>query len=165
MLHGNESHAGHHTSGRLNFEKDMDDIEIRVPENSHGFPVYIWNNPTDRFSLSVRSPAGEVIARVPAKTGTRLVSKLILERSVVEVSYFFPTSGSGSQLSIVKIWDPTPGIWTITLNGDILLDGTYDAWLPITGNVTEGVEFLLSTPDNTVVTPATALRNYYLRSI
>ncbi|MCL2354513.1 MAG: hypothetical protein FWC68_01215 [Oscillospiraceae bacterium] len=143
--------------GRVSSEKNTADIEIRVPENSHGFPLYIWNNNADRFSVSVRSPGGEIIARLPAKTGTRLETRLILERSVVKIRYAFPMSGSGSQLSIVDIVDPTPGIWTITVHGDIVLDGTYNAWLPITGLVTKGVEFLVTTPDNTIVIPATSL--------
>lgn len=159
QLAGNESHQGHHTSGRLISEGDTADIEIRVPEKSFDIPVYIWNGFSDRFSLSVTSPTGETVSRVPAKAGTFLESSLILERSVIQVLYYFPIKGSGRQFSIVRILNPTPGIWTITLYGDIVLDGNYDAWLPIRGFVTEGVEFLVPSPNNTVIVPSTSAGN------
>lgn len=153
---GNESHTGHHTNGRLQSSEDTENIDIRVPENAYGFAVTIWNNSADRFSVSVKSPTGEVISRVPAKAGTIFKTNLILEKSNINVLYFFPVKGSGSQLTVVRILEPTPGIWTITLHGDIVLDGRYNAWLPITGFITEGVEFLTPSPDYTVVVPATS---------
>lgn len=83
--------------------------------------------------------------------------KLVLERTRVTVEYHFPVEGSGGQYTMVRLLDATPGIWTITLHGDIILDGTYHAWLPMTGFVAPGVEFIAPVPNYTITVPATMI--------
>lgn len=107
--------------------------------------------------MSLRSPTGELIERVPAKAAYTLTSRLVLERSEVSISYHFPIEGSGDQVTIVKIRNATPGIWTITVYGDIILNGTIQAWLPLVGFVSPSVEFLTSDPYYTITYPATGL--------
>ena len=154
---GNESQARHHTQGKLNIEGEDQNVDIRVGENAGNIRVAIWNTAPDRFSVAVRSPTGEMVGRVPARTGTELQTRLVLERTTVVVQYFFPVEGSGGQLTVVRLLDATPGIWTIIVHGDIILDGTYHAWLPLTGFVSPTVEFLTPTPYYTIVVPATAI--------
>jgi len=153
---GNESEARHHTTGKLLMKGDTQNIDIKVGGISGGdIFLSIWNNVSDRFSVSVRSPTGELVSRVPAKSGTIITTKLILEKASVTVEYFFPIEGSGSQLSVVIIRDATPGIWTITVYGDIVLDGTYHAWLPMTGFVSPYIEFMSASPYYTITVPGT----------
>ena len=117
----------------------------------------VWNTVSDRFSAAVRSPSGELVSRVPARPGTSTTVNLIFERAEVTIEYYFPVEGSGSQLTVVRIQNATPGIWTVTLYGDIVLDGTYHAWLPLTGFVAPDTEFLTSSPYYTVTVPSTAV--------
>lgn len=154
---GNESKARHHAQGTLTKTGDQQSIEIRTGDNAGDIYISILNAAADRISVSVRSPTGEMVGRVPAKPGTVLEARLVLERSRVIVEYNFPLEGSGGQLTVVKILNATPGIWTINVFGDIVLDGTYHAWLPITGFVSPTVEFLSPTPYYTIVVPATAI--------
>jgi len=154
---GNESQARHHTQGKLAIAGEDQDMDIRVGENAGDFIVSLWNTAPDRFSVAVRSPTGEMVGRVPARTGTTLEARLVLERAVVTVSYYFPVEGSGGQLTMISFRYPTPGVWTIIVHGDIVLDGTYHAWLPLTGFVSPNVEFLTPTPYYTIVVPATSL--------
>jgi subtilisin family serine protease len=152
---GNESQARHHAQGKLTIKGEEQNIDIQVPEAADSTQVSIWSNAADRISISVRSPTGELIPRVPAKSGSRQMFSLVLEKAQVGIEYFFPVEGSGAQLSIIRLYTPTPGIWTITVHGDIVLDGTYNAWLPLTGFVTPGLEFLTANPYTTIVSPAT----------
>ncbi|GHV01072.1 hypothetical protein FACS1894211_10010 [Clostridia bacterium] len=154
---GNEAAAKHHIQGRIEKQNAAAAIEIKSGEFSNAIRLEIWNNPADRLSVSVKSPAGELISRLPAKSGTYFETRLVLERSVVRINYSFPIEGSSSQLTVVRILDPTPGIWTVTLYGDIVTSGDYHAWLPLTGFVDSGVEFLTPSPATTVVVPATAI--------
>lgn len=154
---GNESQARHHTQGKLNIQGEDQNVDIRVGENAGNILVSLWNTAPDRFSVAVRSPTGEMVGRVPARTGTELSSRLVLERTTVVVQYYFPVEGSGGQLTVVRLLDATPGIWTIIVHGDIILDGTYHAWLPLTGFVSPTVEFLTPTPYYTIVVPATTI--------
>ena len=154
---GNEGHAGHHTQGVIAATGETQNIELRVSAQHEDLYMTLWNYASDRISVSVRSPTGEVVARVPARSGTSSRNRLILERAVVIVEYVFPVESSASQLTRVKILSATPGIWTVTVYGDYILDGNFHAWLPITGFVDPNTKFLSPTPNTTIVTPATAL--------
>ena len=154
---GNESQAKHHTQGTILSSGEQQNVDIRVGNNAGNVFVSLWNAAADRLSISVRSPTGEMVGRVPARSGPVTRSRLILERTTVEVQYFFPVEGSGGQLTVVRLLNATPGIWTIIVNGDIILDGTYHAWLPLTGFVSPTVEFLTPTPYYTIVVPATSM--------
>ena len=155
MLPGNESNARHHTSGVIEQRNATKDIQIRVPENADSFPVLIWVNPTDRMSVSIKSPIGEIVPRIPAEPGLSIERRLTLERAIVTVEYFFPIAASGVQLIDIRILNPTPGIWIITLYGDIILEGRFNAWLHMTGLISPGIEFLIPDPYTTITVPAT----------
>ncbi|BAL01817.1 peptidase S08 family protein [Oscillibacter valericigenes Sjm18-20] len=152
---GNESQARHHTQGVIAEKGATHNIDLKVGENAGNIAIGIWNTISDKISLSVRSPTGELVGRVPSKPGATSRSNLILEKSAVQVEYYFPYESTGSQLSVVNIYNATPGIWTITLYGDIILNGTFHAWLPLTGFVSPTVEFLSATPYYTVTCPST----------
>lgn len=153
---GNENQAGHHMQNVLPAIGAEQNIDIRVGDNAGNIYLSIWSSASDRISVAVRSPTGELISRVPARSGTYYETKLVLEEAGVTIAYYFPVEGSGSQMTIVKLYDATPGIWTVIVHGDIILNGTYHAWLPLTGFVSPSVEFLTPTPNTTVVVPATA---------
>jgi subtilisin family serine protease len=100
-----------------------------------------------------------MIGRVPAKVESIYETALVLERAVVSVQYFFPTEGSGGEYTLVKIIDPTPGTWTVTVYGDIVLNGICHAWLPITGVVDPSIVFVIPSPDCTLTIPACSIGN------
>ncbi|WP_312092510.1 S8 family peptidase [Aminipila sp.] len=152
---GNESQSRHHFSQQITQGTPPTNIDIRVGDNAGNIYMVITNNICDRISVSLRSPTGEVINRVPAISGYTLNTRLILENASVSISYYFPLEGSGDQLTIVRLLDTTPGVWTITVYGDIIINGSINAWLPITGFVSPTVEFLSSDPYNTITSPAT----------
>ena len=152
---GNETQAKHHTQGVISTKGESQNIDIRIGENAGDLTVSIWTGAADRVSVAIRSPTGEFIPRIPARSGDVIFTNLILEQSSIRVSYFYPVEGTGGQLSAVKIINSTPGIWTITVYGDLILDGTFHAWLPLTGFVDPSVEFLASNPNYTITVPAT----------
>ncbi len=152
---GNESQAGHHMQNVLPSTGAVQNIDIRVGDNAGNIYLSIWNSASDRISVAVRSPTGEMVSRVPARSGVYFESKLVLEEAGVSVAYYFPVEGSGSQVTIVRLFNATPGIWTVIVHGDIVLDGVYHAWLPLTGFVSPSVEFLTPVPNTTVTVPGT----------
>ncbi|MBN7774532.1 S8 family peptidase [Clostridium aminobutyricum] len=152
---GNEAQAKHHTQGQIAQTGATSDIDLQVGDSSGSFCLSLVTGISDRVSISLRSPTGELINRIPARAGIQFDNKLLLERTRVTVNYFFPFEGNGGQLTFIRIIDPTPGVWTITVYGDIILDGTYHAWLPITGFVSPETEFLAATPYYTAVLPST----------
>ncbi|MDR1669016.1 MAG: S8 family peptidase [Oscillospiraceae bacterium] len=154
---GNEADTEHHTSGVIKKEGEVEEIEINVGQNAGDVYMHIVNNAANRLSVAVSSPTGEMVGRVPAKNGSVTTERLIFEKSSIEIFYFFPIEGSGAQLTVIKILDATPGIWTILAHGDIIIDGKYHAWLPLTGLGNPGAQFLAPIPESTVVVPASAV--------
>jgi hypothetical protein len=153
---GNEANTGHHTSGTVASGDKDSKIEINAGSKSSDIYLHILNNAADRVSVSVVSPTGEMVGRIPAVNGTVSTTQLIFEKSKVIIYYFFPIEGSGSQITVIKILDATPGIWSVLVHGDIVINGKYDAWLPITGFTGADVKFMKPVPDCTIVVPATA---------
>lgn len=153
---GNESQARHHMQNLLSVKGEEQNIDIRVGENAGDILLSIWNTAADRLSVAVRSPTGELVGRIPAKPLTLFESELVLEKAKVSIQYFFPLETSGGQLTIVRLLNATPGIWTVIVHGDIVLDGSYHVWLPLTGFVSPNVGFLAPSPYTTTVLPATA---------
>lgn len=153
---GNESQARHHTKGIVAARGETQNIDVKVSDQPADFIISIWNSMADKLSVSILSPTGEYIARIPPKTGSIQITDLILERTQVRVASYFPLEGSGGQLTTVRFLDAPPGIWTVTMHGDIVLDGTFHAWLPLTGLVSPNVEFLAADPYYTVTVPSTA---------
>ena len=153
---GNESNAGHHTRGTLPTSNSTYDIQVRVPENANSFMMQIYSDSPDRMSVSLKSPLGELIPRAVARSGSITETNLVLERAKISVRYFFPIRSSGAQVIIIRFFHPTPGIWEVTLHGDIIVHGGFNSWLPITGLVSPGIQFVTPDPYTTVVTPGTS---------
>ncbi|NLU23129.1 MAG: S8 family peptidase [Clostridiales bacterium] len=152
---GNESNARHHTQGKIPFNYGTSQISLRVGEQGASFTVVIFSPGFDKVSAGVTSPTGEVVPRVPFKSGLQNTEQLVLENTRVSIRYFRDANNN----IIVAFKDATQGIWDITLFGDSIISGDYWAWLPITGQVSPFVEFLKPVPDYTVVMPSTALRS------
>ena len=151
---GNESNAKHHTQGRIDQTGGTDTISIKVGRQGTSFTVFIFSNAFDKITVAVTSPTGEVLPRVNFKPGLLYSEKLLLENTTLTVIY---SKNSDNQI-IVGFQNTTEGIWDITLFGEAIISGDYYAWLPITGQVDETVEFLKPIPETTIVFPSSALR-------
>ena len=154
---GNESQAKHHMRGMITETGGTADIDINCKELGSNVFINLLNSSSDRISVSIKSPSGERIGRIPAKSGTVYSAGLVFEKSKISVEYYYPLAGSSGEVTVIKIQDATPGIWTVTLYGDIITNGRFDAYLPITNMGYPGVEFLAPDPYYTVVVPATGL--------
>jgi len=152
---GNESNTGHHASGTLPEAGASHTVQIRVPENANSFMMQTFVNSPDRMSVSIKSPTGEVIPRAVARSGVEMETDLVLEKAKIVVQYFFPVARAGIQVTIIKFYYPTPGIWEVSLHGDVIIDGRFDSWLNITGLISPGIQFLAPDPYTTITVPST----------
>ena len=151
---GNESNARHHTQGKISTSNTTDTISIKVGTGGSSFTVIIFGPAFDKISVGVISPTREVVPRQPFRSGLEYSDSLILEETRVFIRYFKDINNN----VIVGFENATEGIWDIQLFGDAIIDGQYWAWLPITGQVNEDIEFLSPIPEYTIVYPAAALR-------
>ncbi|MDR1638577.1 MAG: S8 family peptidase [Clostridiales bacterium] len=154
---GNEANAKHHAMGALVEQGTTAEVSVRVGENISALYLNMWNSPADRMSVSLRTPIVEEISRVPARSGETTTTRLIMENAIVSVSYNFPSGGSGSQQTEIRIDKPTPGIWKLYVYGEIVLEGIFHLWMNSTGMSDKDVEFLSPNPEFTVTVPGTAV--------
>ena len=152
---GNESNARHHTQGKIRASSTVESISIKVGEQGASFSTIILGPAFDKLSVGVVSPTGEVISRLPFRSGLEYAERLVLENTVIHIRYFKDINNN----IIVGFENATEGIWDIRLFGDSIVDGQYWAWLPITGQVNESVEFMKPIPEYTIVYPAAAMRS------
>lgn len=151
---GNESDAKHHTQGKILRTGSTDSISFNVGIPSASFSIIIVTPAFDKVSVSITSPTGEVIARVPFRVGLQFREKFVFEYSEITVEYHKDVNN----IIFLGFQDATQGIWDITLFGDSVISGEYYAWLPIRGQVDDSVVFLRPVPEYTIVNPATSLR-------
>ncbi len=151
---GNESNTGHHYSGTL-VASPSDSFEVNVAEGERGFELIIWSHNPDKLSISIRSPLGGIIERIPAAPNGIERAKLPLEETIITVIYQYPDPRNGAQEITVRLDRPTNGIWTFTIYGDYIVDGRYDAWLPKEGFLNPATRFLQPDPFVSLTIPAT----------
>ena len=149
---GNEANARHHTQGKVT-ERGVTTISLKVGQQGANLSVIIFGPAFDKVSVAITSPIGEIVSRIPFKSGLELSQKMVMEDTTVFLKYFRDINYNIT----VGLSNATQGIWEITLFGDSIVTGEYWAWLPITGQVSESVEFLAPVPEYTVVFPSTSL--------
>lgn len=150
---GNEGNARLHYRGMLQ-DGQREDVECRVGDNAKGFTLEIWGNEPGIFSISIVSPFGERIARIPARTNEFQVIDLLIENTTIEIGYSLVESGSADELIFLRFINPSPGIWTISVYGNNILTGRFDIWGNLRQFVDDGIYFLKPDPDTTITTPA-----------
>ena len=153
---GNEGSSGHHYRGSV-IEGGSSSLEINVGENETGFDVFTWVAAPDKITVSVRSPLGQSTTKIPILQDTVQEFQFNLERTVLRVTYLYPDPSTGGERIGLSFEAPTPGLWTISVYGEIIIDGTYNMWLPRRGFINDATRFLQPNPDITVQIPSTPL--------
>ena len=151
---GNESNQRHHTQGKIPMTGSTETFSVNVGEQNTSFTLSIYGPAFDKISISITSPTGEVIARIPFRVGLKYNENLIFENTSISIEYYKGVNN----IIFIGFRNTTQGIWDITLFGDYIISGEYFVWLPIRGQVSELVELLKPVPEYTIVYPATALR-------
>lgn len=151
---GNESNLGHHYEGAI-ATGEVQDLEVNVADNSEGFSIYMWATIPDKLTVSVKSPLGQVIEKVPVLPNQTQLYRFNLEQTVLTVTYFYPDPETGGEKIEMRFQDPTPGLWSISVYGDNVVNGIFHMWLPRKDFIKEATRFLRPVPDTTVQIPNT----------
>ncbi len=154
---GNEGIAGHHYSGTLSEEKTTEVVEMNVGTGVNGFLAEFWGQTPYLFGIRVRSPLGEVTPIASLRTKQTQSFEFILDRSIVTFDALTIEQNTGKLLIEVRIKNPSPGVWQITVSNLAgLIGGEFDVYLPITEFLSGSVTFLRPNPNSTIVNPSYA---------
>lgn len=150
---GNEAAQRHHYYRSGIREGEEEEIEISVGKNVSGFLMEFWASVPEIYSLSVLSPTGERVPRVPDALGGGQSFSFVFERTRLTVDYAIAGARLGAQLISLRFEDPAEGIWTVRVTPLQVIGGVFNCWLPITEFLDGEVFFLRSNPDITILTP------------
>lgn len=154
---GNEGNAAHHCSAVLTETNKTQNVEIRVGEGVKGFITELWGEIPFVFSISVRSPGGEIIPKIFPRRNKREEFTFVFEKTVITVDYLLFEQNSGEELINLRFENPTPGIWTIIVYAETeVLGGRFHMWLPITDFLSAETYFLRPDPEVTLTEPSLA---------
>ena len=156
---GNEGNAAHHYRGQLERGdgKESVEVQVRVGDGNRGFMLETWGSLPDIIHVTVRSPGGETLPPVRLTTRQSVTYGFIYERSRITIQTVLLEPSSGEQLILFRLADPTPGIWTFSVNADgEVHSGVFHMWLPITQFLDTEVYFLSPDPYITLTEPAMA---------
>lgn len=158
---GNEGAAAGHQSGDLSVREGGEGavrVELSVAPYEAGLSVQLWKDYTDRFSVRVQTPSGEILGPLSERLGplryrygrTQLLIYYGQPRpySVAQEIYFDFIPQAGSYVE--------SGIWTFILEPERIVRGRYDFWLPSSAVLNTATRFLRATPDTTLTIPSTA---------
>lgn len=150
---GNQGDTAMHTSGQLAAAAE---VEFYVGEGERALLLTAWMKVPDQFSLSMTTPRGYEIERIPRGIGIMSEKRIPIENTTVSVEYIQGTNWNGEQGAVIRLENPTAGLWRIQLYGDSILNGRYDIYMPLRQWTRPDTRFLSADPERTVTMPGTA---------
>nr|WP_278337109.1 S8 family peptidase [Clostridium cavendishii] len=153
---GNQGNTSTHTSGVLKNSGDIGIIELKIGKNQKDIRIEIWVSKPDKVSLSITSPTGEVIKKIPPKLKEVTDVNFVYEETRMTVEYFIPDEVSGDQKIVIFAKDIREGIWQFKIIGELIVVGRYDSWILQRNLIDPETRFLRPNPYTTLTLPGTS---------
>lgn len=153
---GNEAGMRRHFQGQLWENMEYEDVEISVESDMDGFCVELWADAPELYAVSLISPTGEEIPRIPIRTDTTEEFDFIFEETTITVDYRIEAKITANQLIFLRFTKPTRGLWVIRVYPENTVTGRYNMWLPLSRLTPGEVFFLRSNPEITLTIPSAA---------
>lgn len=128
---GNEANNKCHYKGTVMSALVPDVMEINVDGTGKGFTMEIWADSLDILSVSIESPSGEYVPRIPARMGASMEYTFLYEGSTVTVDYQITENVAGMEVIFVRLKTPVEGTWKFYIYSLTNIKGSYNAWLPL----------------------------------
>lgn len=153
---GNEGDGENHAYGKIAIGGESSDIELKIDGNQRNIRFEIWVQKPDRFYLSIISPTGEVVPRVPPISNEIAEISFLYEGTKMSIQYLLPERQTGDERIIIRATNITEGIWIFRLVGEIVVSGRYDAYLLQRDLLAPETKFLRPDPYTTLTTPSSS---------
>ena len=153
---GNQRDTGGHTSGIISEVGERDVMELQVSPEQKYLWVDIWTELPNVMSLDIVSPSGESSHIIPIIINSTRAYTFLFEKTSVKVNYYFPEENTGDELIRIRFYNLQPGIWSLRLIANSILNGVYNAWLPQMGITVGNTKFSASDPYGTFTSPGTS---------
>ncbi|MDR3595992.1 S8 family serine peptidase [Clostridium sp.] len=153
---GNQGNTDTHTSGIIKNKGDQGIVEIEIGKNQQDIRIEIWISKPDKVSISITSPTGEIIKKIPPKLKSVTDITFIYEETKMKIEYSIPDEQSGEERILITARNIREGIWQFKLIGELIIVGKYDVWLLQRELLAQDTKFLSPTVNTTLTTPGTS---------
>lgn len=127
---GNEGNTDIHYRGKVKDKNKIDDIVIQVGEQTNLDITLVLNGP-DKIGATLISPSGEMSYKIMYTPEYYVYKgKFNLEDTDYEMRFSYPWLESGNEELTISLYNIKPGIWTLRLIPEFIIDGNYDVYLP-----------------------------------
>lgn len=152
---GNEGNTAHHYNNKFKIGQKTIEIEFNVAEGERGLYLMLWGNSPDKLGIEFISPSGATTGQIPFLIHQWQQVRIPLEVKAINVYYDMEVRRATESISMI-LHEPIPGLWTMVVHGDIVVNGEFDIWMPIKGFISDDTIFLNADPEDTIVNPGTA---------
>jgi subtilisin family serine protease len=150
---GNEGNTRRHFFAEIDPSTGLSSVELNVADNEAGFSLEFWGTAPNTYSIDILSPTGEYIPRISESLRVNRDIAFVFERTSISVDYLMVESSTGDQLILLRFRNPTPGIWRFQMYSRGDLQGSFHAWLPMNGFISDNTYFVQSDPYTTITSP------------
>lgn len=150
---GNEGDTDTHTEGIIGRDGEEKIIEIKVGKTQETLNIQIWISKPDVVSISIVSPSGEKVNKIPVRLEKKESIKFVYEGTCMEVYYVLSNRANGDQSILIRATYLKQGIWQIRLFGEHIVNGRYWAWMPQRNLLDEETKFLSPSQYTTLEPP------------
>ncbi|WP_250673224.1 bile acid germinant receptor pseudoprotease CspC [Paraclostridium ghonii] len=127
---GNEGNTDIHYIGQIKNTEKFDDIIIQV-EDQNNLDITLVANGPDKIGAMLISPSGEMSYKIMYSPEYYVYKgKFNLEDTTYEMRLSYPWLESGNEELTISLYDIKPGIWTLRLIPEFIIEGYYDVYLP-----------------------------------
>ncbi len=154
---GNEGNARRHFYGRIDPSTGRETVELFIGENEPGFSMEIWGDSPGVYSVDIQTPSGEYVPQIIPRLDENRDITFIFEQTEISVDYQIIESQSGDQLILIRLRNPSSGIWRFNVYGRGALSTGFHAWLPMDGFISDNTYFVRSDPYTTILSLGNAL--------
>lgn len=151
---GNEGITGRHIAGTLgNVTYKL--IDIAVGDYVSAFNIQIWKNYQDLFDIVLYSPSGDNLIYLSER---QPIARTTYRGNVIDCIYGVPNPYNRGQeifISISRQGYVERGIWRVILYPKSIINGNYNAYLPVTTSTQANINFLNPTEYGTLTVPST----------
>ena len=127
---GNEGNTDIHYRGQIKNKEEVDDIIIQVGDQINLDITLVVNGP-DKIGAMLISPSGEMSYTIMYSPEYYVYKgRFNLENTAYEMRLSYPWLETGSQELTINLYDIKPGIWTLRLFPEFIIEGYYHVYLP-----------------------------------
>lgn len=147
---GNEGNTDIHYSNNILLANEYEDVIIQNGENNN-LDIILSGTGPDKIGIQIISPSGDVsqIIRYTPDDQT-YTGRFYIENTSYRVVYRFPWLETAEQALEINLKDIKPGVWTLRLTPEFIIDGTFHAYLPNKNLISKDTRFLDPTSTGTI---------------